>query len=563
MGNSPWWGFTGYPAGGFVPFTPPGTLIKTFKEVDNTEIRATGAQPQSMGYGDAGASYARRALAAFVARSGSPRDDIDMHNFTLRQRGRMLYMASPIATSAVRTACTNVVGAGLKMKSHVDRELLGMTPEQARAWQKTAEAEWKLWADRKQNCDAAGMCNFNGIQQLALAAALMSGDCVALLLHVNPTPVSPYGLRVKLVEADLVSTPDTMGVMPGTITEGTAPNGNLIYDGVEVDKNTSAIVAYHICNRYPFELTQVGKPREWVRVEAYGKRTGQPNVLHIVDPERIGQYRGVTFLAPIIEQLLQIRRYTESELMAALVQSFFTAWIETDTDPSMFPTNEVGSEEPEVSRDPNEYEMGAGQVIHLKPGEKVNFGNPNIPTNGFDAFVKSVATQIGAALEIPRDILLKEFNSSYSASRGALLEAYRFFMKKRTWLVSSLCQPVYEVWLAEAVARGRIYAPGFFADPLIRAAYCGAVWIGPAQSQIDPSKEVKAAILAVHEGFKTHEQATVEMGGGDWEDNMDQLEREKARLGETRGDSAAIEPDGPDEDTDPDGDGDGQEGENQ
>ena len=87
--------------------------------------------------------------------------------------------------------------------------------------------------------------------------------------------------------------------------------------------------------------------------------------------------------------------------------------------------------------------------------------------------------------------------------------------------MDSLCQPVYEVWLAEAVARGRISAPGFFVDP--------------AQSQIDPSKEVKAAIEAVHEGFKTHEQATVELDGGDWEENMDQLEREKIRLGEVRG----------------------------
>jgi lambda family phage portal protein len=407
------------------------------------------------------------------------------------------------------------------------------------------EAEWRLWAERKQCCDATGVCNFDELQQLALMSALMSGDCFALLPRVATTPVSPYSLRVKLVEADLVSTPDTAGAMPGAITEAEAQNGNYIYDGVEVSRETSAITAYYFCNRYPFELTHIGKPREWTRVEAYGKLTGLPNVLHIMEPERAGQYRGVTFLAPVIEQLLQIRRYTESELMAALVQSFFTAWIETESDPAAFPTNEVGSDEPEVSHDPNEYEMGAGQVIHLKPGEKVNFGNPNIPTNGFDAFVKSVATQIGAALEIPRDVLLKEFNSSYSASRGALLEAYRAFKKRRQWLVNDFCQPLYEIWLAEAVARGRISAPGFFADPLIRAAYCGTQWIGPAQSQIDPSKEVKAAILAVDRGFKTHEQATVEMDGGDWEENVEQLKREKAALAEA-GVGQTVTPNDPD-----------------
>lgn len=484
----------------------------------------------AMGYGDAGASYVRKALKAFIAQSGSPRDDIDTHNFTLRQRGRMLYMAAPIATAAIRTTCTNVVGVGLAMKSCVDREVLGLTPEQAKAWQKQTEAEWKIWAGKKQCCDAIGVCNFDEMQTLALRSALMAGDCFALLPRVPVTPVSPYSLRVKLVEADLVSTPDALTVLPGTITEAEAPNGNYIYDGVEVDKTTSSIVAYHFCNRYPYEYYTIGETRKWERVLAYGQKTGLPNVLHIMEPERAGQYRGVTFLAPVIEQLLQIRRYTESELMAALVQSFFTAWIETETDPASIPMNEVEDEDREVSQDPNEYEMGPGGIIHLRPGEKVHFGSPNIPTNGFDAFVKSVATQVGAALEIPRDVLLKEFNSSYSASRGALLEAYRVFKTRRKWLVDDFCQPVYEVWLAEAVARGRISAPGFFADPRIRAAWCGARWIGPAQSQIDPQKEVKAAIAAVDRGFKTHEQATVEMDGGDWDENMEQLAREKAAL---------------------------------
>ena len=479
-----------------------------------------------MGYGDAGASYARKALKAFIARSGSPRHDIDLHNFTLRQRGRMLYMASPVATSAIRTTGTNVVGIGLKLESFVNRDILGMTPEQAKKFQNQIEAEWKIWADKKQNCDASGISNFNGLQQLALASALMSGDCFALFMREEkPTLTNPYTLRIKLVEADLVSTPDTIGTRPGIITEGKAKNGNFIYDGVEVDPKTSAIKGYYFCNQYPYEISQLGVKREWVRVEAYGEKTGLPNVLHILDPERIGQYRGVTFLAPVIEQLLQIRRYTEAELMAALVQSFFTAWIKTESNPSIFPTNETNEDE-NSSDDDDEYEMGPGQVTHLKTGEDITFGNPNIPTNGFDSFVKSVATQIGAALEIPRDVLLKEFNSSYSASRGALLEAYRFFLKKREWLVNSFCQPAYEVWFAEAVARGRIRAPGFFSDPLIRAAYCGAKWIGPAQSQLDPKKEVEAQALAVRNGFKTPEQATSEMGGGSWEDNAEGLKEQ-------------------------------------
>ena len=215
-----------------------------------------------------------------------------------------------------------------------------------------------------------------------------------------------------------------------------------------------------------------------------------------------------------------------------------------ETDQSGTPFNEVGAGDitgvptgnPDgfgannISADPNEYEMGPGTVAHLAPGEKVVFGNPNIPTAGFEVFVKAICRMIGAALEIPYDVLLKEFDSSYSASRGALLEAWEAFKMRRTWLVDRFCQPVYETWLAEAVARGRIKAPGFFDDPLVRTAWCSARWIGPVQGQLDPKKEAEAAIALTTCGVKTHEQITRELGGGDWEENAEQLKLENELL---------------------------------
>ena len=99
------------------------------------------------------------------------------------------------------------------------------------------------------------------------------------------------------------------------ITDGKNPeNGNRIFDGVEVD-NDGMVVAYYVHNTYPWQTTT--EPTKWTRVEAYGPRTGLPNILHIMGSERPDQYRGVTYLAPVIEQLLQLRRYTESTLMAA------------------------------------------------------------------------------------------------------------------------------------------------------------------------------------------------------------------------------------------------------
>lgn len=505
--------------------------------------RARKGAVMASGYSEAGASIVRRALKGFKAFSSHPYMDIDFNNKTMRQRGRMLYMSAPVATSAIVTNRSKVVGTGLTLKSAIDREFLGMSPEAAKKWQRDTEREFRMWASKKENCDATGINNFDGIQQLAIMAWLMSGDAFTLLKRYEATPVCPYGLRLHLVEADRVSTPHTYGAMmiPGQSTEGiNATNKNSIHDGVEVD-GQGRIVAYHVCNTYPGQIGT--KKAEWARVEAYGKVTGLPNILHIMSAERPDQYRGVTYLAQVIEPLLNLNRYTQSELMAALVQSFFSAWISTETNKSEIPINEVRAGDvggvsqeagDEVSHSGNEYEMGPGTINHLGENEKVVFSNPSIPTAGFDKFVRTICRQIGAALEIPHDVLMKEFNASYSASRAALMEAWEAFRMRRKWLVDDLCQPVYEVWLAEAVALGRVKAPGFFVDPRIRAAWCGAHWIGPVQGHLDPVKEVKADLMAINEGLKTREMVTREYGSGDWYENVEQLSQENEAIRKAR-----------------------------
>ena len=268
-------------------------------------------------------------------------------------------------------------------------------------------------------------------------------------------------------------------------------------------------------------------------MQAYGERTGLPNILHIMESERPDQYRGVSYLAQVIEPLLQLRRYTE--LTAAVVESFFTAFIKTNADTGDNPFNEVGSSLPEVSRDPNEYEMGPGQINIMEPGEDVTFADPKRPASGFNTFLRAICEQVGAALEIPADLLLKAFNSSYSASRAALMEAWKAFKMRREWFVADFCAPIYEIWLSEAVARGRISAPGFFSDPAVRAAYLGAEWIGPSQGQLDPTKEITAEILAIGEAITTREQATIRLNGGQWDANVDQIARENEKLRAAQG----------------------------
>lgn len=484
---------------------------------------------KASGYSDAGASTQKVALKAFNAVSTSPIEDIDWNNATLRQRGRMLYMAAPVAAAAINVVRTKMIGTGLKLKCAVNKDILKISASAAEKWQKQTEAEFKMWAKKAVNCDALGKDNFYELQSAAVKSWLMSGDVFAAMKREFNDRFNPYSLRIQLIEADRVRTPvddDLLGYGAGIygFTEGVTKDGNKIHDGVEVDKN-GKIVAYYVHNDYPNQTIWYEHTAP-VRVEARGTLTGIPNILQIMDAERPDQYRGVTYLAPVIEVLLQSRRYTESELVAALIQSMMTGWIvrkENAQDLGFMEDAEDNDDEDDNDNGSPEYLMKPGEVYKLKPGEEIVFGNPNVPTAGFSQFMDAVFKMVGAALEIPKEVLLKEFNKSYSASKGALEEMREMIKMRRSWFVSDFCQPIYEAWLSEAVAIGRIKAPGFFEDPLIREAWCGSRWDGPAQTHLDPLKEAEANELVVKNGWKTNEQVTREYYGENFTENVETL----------------------------------------
>ena len=180
----------------------------------------------------------------------------------------------------------------------------------------------------------------------------------------------------------------------------------------------------------------------------------------------------------------------------------------------------------------NSYGLGPGMINILEPGEDIRMADPSHPNSNFDAFTTAYAKYIGAALEIPSELLLKQFGASYSASKAALEEAWKAFKMRRAWLVDDFCRPVYEIWLTEAIAKGRISAPGFYLDASIREAWCKCAWNGPAQGMLDPLKEIKAANGRVALGVSTREIETMEMSGGNFDDNAAQLKHEAVHMGE-------------------------------
>ena len=80
------------------------------------------------------------------------------------------------------------------------------------------------------------------------------------------------------------------------------------------------------------------------------------------------------------------------------------------------------------------------------------------------------------------------------------------------------------------MSKGRIHAPGFFNNIAIRKAYSKCTWVGPTQGQLEPGKEVAAAVQRVNAGFSTREDECAALNGSDFDDIVRTLEVENELL---------------------------------
>ena len=472
---------------------------------------------QNSGYSHHGASRTNPTTAGGYVSSKSPSEDISANLELLRTRSRDLYAGGgPLGRGAVDRVLLNSVGPGLTLNCRIDAAALRMSDDEAREWEQNTEREFFFWAESK-NCDIARQMNFAELQNLCFRSVLLNGDAL-VMLPMRKIRSFPYDLRVSLIEGDRLCVPSPR------------PSGAIIDEGVELNEE-GVPVAYHIANRHPL-AEQERQPRlTYTRVPAFGAQTGRRNVLHLFQAERIGQHRGIPFLSPVIEVLKQLGRYSDAELMAAVVGGmyalFFTHNVnegEPGEESYALPDEDEGA----IPGLPQSMQEMYGMVGELPAGVEPKQIAPNRPNQAFDAFVKALTRQIGSALGVPAEGLFLNFESSYSASRGALLEAWKLFRYWRGWWADNFCQPIYYEWLCEAILKGRVHAPGFFDDPMIAYAYSWAEWTGPSQGQLDPGKEVKAAILRVENGFSTRQRETAELTGGDWELNHRQLVKEES-----------------------------------
>lgn len=512
--------------------TPEERMVRELTHPGSDLVQS---QPRAQGGGGGsetrwhGASRMLRSMSSWLPFLGSPNRDLSTpERKTLVARSRDAMRNHTIARAAVVRTRTNVVGTGLICRPQVDHEALGITEEQADALNAHIQREWEMYAGDPRECDAEATLNHYQLQSLALVSAMTGGDCFATTPWIE-RPGTIFSTRIQLVETDRVSNPNGQ------------PDSQFMVEGVEFDQY-GAPVAYHMCNGYPDDKF-LKYPLRWDRVEAFGVETGRRRVLQVwCDKERPGLKRGAPYLAPVLEPLQKLERYASAELTNAVISAMFTVFIKKTAD------YDAGGQGQPIFGDEDSLqhgsdnvggpvELGEGAIVDLAVGEEPVSANPGRPNAQFEPFFSAIVKEIGAALEIPVEELLLHYSSSYSAARAAMLQAWRFYTMRRWWLVCDFCQPSYELFIDEAVARGRIKAPGY-ADPAIRKAYTKSIWIGPARGAIDELKEAKAARERIDIGISNETMETAAMTGETWQ----QVNRQRAReLVQRRANGTTVE----------------------
>lgn len=481
-----------------------------------------------------GASRTLRSLINWNPGIGSGRSDLQTTELrTLRARSRDAFRGRLIARAALTRCRTNIVGTGLICRVSVDADVLGLSEDQADEINKVLQSSFDMWAEDPHECDWNSKLDFYGNQGLALLSAMLSGDCFAL----TPEDLRQGGvsaLKIQLIEADRCSNKDD-----GCDT-------TTLQDGVQLHEN-GTLHGYWFRSNHPGDTTVSMMPATWTFYPAFGGETGRRRVLQVWnDVERPDQLRGAPYLAPILEPLQQLSRYGDAELMAAVISAMFTVFIERDAEQLDENGDPVGSFDADkkagpaevAAADPRYLSLGNGAVVDLAPGEKAKEANPARPNANFDPFFVALVKQIGAALELPLDELLLQYNDSYSAARAAMLQAWRMYTTRRWSLVQQFCQPIFNLWLDEQVASGRISMPGY-ADPVRRRAWQRCMWIGPARGAMDELKEANAAKTRIAIGVSNETIETAAMTGEAWDTVRAQRARE---VKQRKDDGTWVEP---------------------
>ena len=414
----------------------------------------------------------------------------------LLARARDLVRNYPNIAGAVKRITQNVVYTG----SWPQVRFAGSDGKRDKVKSRELEALWHAWAAR---ADATGYGSVYSLQSLALRHLIIDGG---LLVHatMDNTDADGLPLRLSLYEYDQLD----------EYKDGESEGGNLIRRGVEMDA-VGRQVAYHVLHEHPGESIHLGNVRwrESRRIKASACR-------NVFLRERIGQSRGVSWLASVIMRAFDLDEYQDYEMIGAKLAAAFGVFI----------TSGASSD---FDNDPTTAKSAAGQALEyiepgrlqrLAPGEKIEIAEHKRPGDSYAPFVRSKGLEISAGMGMSYENFSNDYSgSSYSSARQAILEERRGYRCIQNFLDEQFNLSIWRAFVRSVTLSGAFRLPAGYAveraDQFVRFVRPGWEWIDPVKDATGAKTRVELGISS-----RTREAAAA---GADIEEIVEEQELEQ------------------------------------
>lgn len=438
---------------------------------------------------------------------------------TISARTDDLVRNNGIAAGAERTFVDNTIGPRIVCKPNPDRIALGKDADWVDGWSRQVESLYATFTDTDW-FDAGLRYNFHVGTRLQARMIAATGEALALPLWTQRNG-SRWNTCVQLVDPARLSNP--MG----------SPNSITMRGGIEIDSVTTAAVAYNIRKTHPGDLFSLGAAYgvgEWERIPAY-QEWGRRRVIHIYESERVGQTRGKAVITSVARNFGMLDHYMREQLRLAVLNSLIFAGLQTPLPPDQI-SNMFGNEDDPFGAYQDalsewRVQMKGGAIIPLPPGTELKPFTPTQQLASVDQFASVMLRGIGAGLNMPYELVFRDFSkTNYSSARASLLEAWRYFSTVRQFIIDHWCSVIFDLWFEEAVNRGMIpdcTPDDYYAN---QVAWTRCKWIFAGRGWVDPFKEARAADQRMKSGITTLADEAGEQGR-DWREQMDQMAREQ------------------------------------
>lgn len=426
-----------------------------------------------------------RLLLDWIAQARSADDEIRGDIRMLRARARELGRNNSYVKRYFRLLVNNVIGPmGIKLQAQV------WAGDQPDTKSNTAiDAAWNAWANSPVTVD--GKLTLRRFEKLILKTVACDGEAFVRLWRGFEG--NPHGLALQAIDADLIDE---------TFNRPRRGTQNEIRMGVEIDAIGRA-VGYWVWNAVGTDLV-----RERYFVPA-------TEMLHLYDPERVNQTRGVTWVHAVMVPAHMLNAYEESEAVAARIGASKMGLFEKRAD----------SLAGDLSSDPRPATMEAnpGTFEIVPDGYEFKAWEPDHPTAQFPAFIKQMLRKIASGFSVFYNVLANDAEGvSYSTMRSFALVERDDWRSIQQDFIDMWRRPLYSAWLGMALLTGTLKLAS--RDPsrymAVRHRPRGWQWI-------DPEKEARAAVISIQNGLGTRTGFLAEKGE-DIEDVFAELAREKA-----------------------------------